>query len=171
MKPEKFSWKKRAKSFTYAGKGIRTLIKYEHNARIHTVAAIAVILAAWLLGCDAVEWSILIICIGMVFSAEAVNSAVEALADRLASPRASSSSSSRASSSTSSPSSSDFSSSDFSDSSDNSDFQIDSRFGGVFDPLIGRAKDLAAGAVLLIAIAAAAVGLIILLPRLLTLFV
>lgn len=157
MKPEKFSWKKRAKSFTYAGKGISTLIRYEHNARIHTAAAIAVILAAWLLGCDAVEWSILIICIGMVFSAEAVNSAVESLADRLAAPRSPSPS----------PSSSNFS--DSSDSSDNSDFQIDPRFGGVFDPLIGRAKDLAAGAVLLTAIAAAVVGIIILLPRLLSL--
>lgn len=39
-----------------------------------------------------------------------------------------------------------------------------------YDPLIGRAKDIAAGAVLLFVMAAVAVGLIVFIPRLIALF-
>ena len=79
----KFSWKKRAKAFVYAWQGMKTLISSEHNARIHLAATIAVIIAGFCFGITAVEWCLILLCIGTVFSAEALNSAVEALADRI----------------------------------------------------------------------------------------
>lgn len=45
MKQEPFSFKKRARSFRYAFNGIRLLISTEHNARIHTVAAVCAVCA------------------------------------------------------------------------------------------------------------------------------
>lgn len=79
----RFSWKKRAKAFVYAWQGFKTLIRCEHNARLHLVAAIAVIVAGCCLGISATEWCLVLVCIGAVFAAEALNSAVEALADKI----------------------------------------------------------------------------------------
>lgn len=80
---EKFSWRKRAKAFGYAWQGFVTLVREEHNARIHVVAAALVMTAGFLFGISAAEWMAVVICIAAVMSAEALNSAVEALADRL----------------------------------------------------------------------------------------
>lgn len=79
----KFSWKKRAKAFVYAWQGIKTLVREEHNARIHIVAAVVAVAAGFAFGISSIEWCAVLICIGMVISAEALNSAVEALADRI----------------------------------------------------------------------------------------
>lgn len=122
MNDNRFSWRARARSFRYAWAGIRALIAGEHNARIHCVAAAAVIAAGFALGISAAEWMAVALCIGGVLMAEGLNSAVEALADKICTTP---------------------------------------------DPLIKRAKDIAAGAVLLFVIAAVAVGLIIFIPRLL----
>lgn len=80
---ERFSWKKRGMSFVYAFQGLRWLLRYEHNARIHMAAALAVIAAGIFFGIVAWEWCVLMLCIGMVVSAEALNSAVEAIADKV----------------------------------------------------------------------------------------
>lgn len=119
MNDKKFSWKARGRSFIYAFAGIRSLFTGEHNARIHAVAAVAVIIAGFLFRITAMEWVAVILCIAGVLMAEAFNSAIEALADKISPEK---------------------------------------------DPLIGRAKDIAAGAVLLFVIGAVAVGLIIFLP-------
>ena len=79
----KFSWRKRGLSFKYAWQGMKALIKYEHNSRIHAFFAIAAIACCIIFNVSSVEWCIIIICIGMVLAAEALNSAVEAIADRL----------------------------------------------------------------------------------------
>lgn len=121
----KFSWKKRAKAFTYAWQGLKALLKYEHNARIHMVVAVLAILAGIVFGISPVEWCLIVVCIGLVISAEALNSAVEALADKITS---------------------------------------------AYDPLIGRAKDLGATAVTLLALVAVVVGCIIFIPRIIRLF-
>ena len=84
-KIEKFSLKKRWKSFSYAFDGIKTLLKEEHNARIHLVAAFGVIVASIYLNISLIEWCLVVLCVVMIISAEAVNSAVENLTD-LASP-------------------------------------------------------------------------------------
>lgn len=83
MNGEKFSWKKRAKSFVYAFAGILRLIKCEHNARIHIVLTICAITLGILLKISQIEWIAITLCIGGVFSAEAVNSSIETLSDRI----------------------------------------------------------------------------------------
>lgn len=79
----KFSWKKRAKAFVYAWQGLKTLVREEHNARIHVAAAVVAVAAGFAFGISPLEWCVVLICVGLVISAEALNSAVEALADRI----------------------------------------------------------------------------------------
>lgn len=81
MNDKHFSIKARLKSFAYAFNGIIALIKNEHNARIHLFATICVIPAGFFFHLSAGEWIAVIFAIGFVFSAEAVNSAIEYLAD------------------------------------------------------------------------------------------
>ena len=121
MKNDGFTLKKRLKSFKYAFNGIFLLIRYEHNAWIHTFAAICVIIAGCYFNLSQTEWIAIAFAIGMVLAGEAVNSSIEALCD-LVSPE--------------------------------------------YNAAIKKSKDMAAGAVLLLAIAAAVVGLIIFLPKL-----
>ena len=81
MQQEKFSIKKRIKSFSYAFAGLKVLFKEEHNARIHAVASLLVVAAGILFHITAGEWIAVVICIGMVISAEIVNSSLERCAD------------------------------------------------------------------------------------------
>lgn len=78
---EKFSFKKRSKSALYALNGLRILFSEEHNSRIHTAIVIAVIIAGFLLKISNTEWLVICILIGMVFSLEIMNSAIENLCD------------------------------------------------------------------------------------------
>lgn len=108
------------RGFVHAGRGLG-MATGQRNFRVHLGATAAVLgLAAWL-RVGALEWGLLILCVFWVLGMEAINTALEALADRVCREH---------------------------------------------DPLIGRAKDLAAAAVLLSAIGAAGVGLIIFLPPL-----
>lgn len=81
MQQEKFSIKKRIKSFSYAFAGLKVLFKEEHNARIHAVATVLVVAAGILFRITPGEWMAVVICIGMVISAEIVNSSLERCAD------------------------------------------------------------------------------------------
>lgn len=80
---QKFSFRARARSFRFAFRGINTLIREEHNARIHLAATIAVVIAAALFRIAPMEWVAVIICLASVWALESVNSAVEALADKV----------------------------------------------------------------------------------------
>ena len=111
----------RLRSFAYAGQGIRWLIVSQPNARIHLVAMAVVIGAGIVFDISAVEWAVLSLTIGMVIAMEAMNSAVEALADALHPEH---------------------------------------------NELIGRAKDVAAGGVLIAAIAAVGVAAAVFIPYL-----
>lgn len=84
MKNEKFSLRKRIKSFGYAFNGLKILFLEEHNSRIHLVAAFIAIITGWWLELSIQEWSVLFLVIGAVFTAELFNSAIENLADYLA---------------------------------------------------------------------------------------
>jgi len=100
------------------------LFRTQANARIHAAAAVLAVLAGCFFGITRVEWCAVVAAIGLVLTAEGVNTAIEAIVD-LASPER--------------------------------------------HPLAGRAKDVAAGAVLLAALAAAVIGLLVFGPRLLAL--
>ncbi len=114
----------RIKSFGYAWRGIAALILTQGNALVHLAATLGVIVAGFHFHVSAGDWLALVLAMSSVWTAEGLNTAIEALADRITTEH---------------------------------------------DPLIGRAKDVAAGAVLLAAIAAAVVGAIVFGPRLLAL--
>ncbi|MCX5834666.1 MAG: diacylglycerol kinase family protein [Deltaproteobacteria bacterium] len=112
----------RLKSFGHAFSGIRTLIMSQPNARIHAAATVTVMAGAFLLGLSRLEWCVIILTVAAVWTSEALNTALEYLADA-ASPE--------------------------------------------FHPLIKKAKDVAAGGVLLAALGSVIVGLLVFGPRLL----
>ncbi|MBP5496046.1 MAG: diacylglycerol kinase family protein [Bacteroidales bacterium] len=60
-KQEKFSIKKRLKSFTYAFNGLKVLFQEEHNSRIHLFATICVIVAGVLLKLSLLEWAAVLV--------------------------------------------------------------------------------------------------------------
>jgi diacylglycerol kinase len=73
--------RKAIRSFRFAGMGIYSLFRYENNARIHLIACLLVIITGIWLGISEMEWCIIVIQIGLVWSAEAINTAIEKLAD------------------------------------------------------------------------------------------
>lgn len=76
---------KRIKSFLYAINGIIHLVRHEPHARFHLLATVAVVGAGFYFNVSANEWCTLCLSIGLVFSAEGFNTAIERLTD-LASP-------------------------------------------------------------------------------------
>ena len=78
---ERFSIKKRIRSFGYAFSGLKTLFREEHNAWIHAAATVLVIAAGFLLRLSETEWIAVTAAIGLVIAAEAFNSSIERLAD------------------------------------------------------------------------------------------
>jgi diacylglycerol kinase len=81
MNPNKFSLKSRFGSFRFAMNGLLSLLKNEHNSRIHLLAAILAIIGGIIMKLDHYEWSLLVIVIGLVFLTELLNSSLESLAD------------------------------------------------------------------------------------------
>ncbi|MBC7776061.1 MAG: diacylglycerol kinase family protein [Phycisphaerae bacterium] len=116
------SLQKRAASFRYAFRGLLHLFQSQPNARIHLVALAVVVAAGFYFQISRTEWIAVTLCILLVLSLEAVNTAIEHLTD-LVSP-------------------------------------------GIH-PLAGKAKDVAAAAVLLAAMGAVVVGVLVFLPKIL----
>ncbi len=83
MESLKFSWRSRAKSFVYAFAGLRWFFKHEHNARIHGVAAILVIIISFVLKISRLEFMAVLLAIALVLVAEMINSAIEKMLDHL----------------------------------------------------------------------------------------
>lgn len=69
------------RSFRFAGQGILDLFRFENNAKVHLLAAILVIGAGLVIGISPVEWAIILTQIGLVWAAEAFNTAIEKLCD------------------------------------------------------------------------------------------
>jgi diacylglycerol kinase len=111
----------RLRSFKYAGRGIWTLLRSQHNSWIHAAATLLVVAAGFGLGISRADWLALVLAMTLVWSAEAFNTAIEFVSDA-AQPE--------------------------------------------FHPLIEKAKDVAAGAVLLSALGALAVGMLVFAPHL-----
>lgn len=122
-RPFKFSG--RVRSFRHAVAGIARMIRCQHNAWIHAGATLIVLVAALLFRVTAADWCWIVLALSIVWTAEALNTAFEFLADA-ASPE--------------------------------------------FHPLIRDAKDVAAGAVLITALAAAVIGALIFWPHVARLF-
>ncbi len=112
------------RAFGWALRGVGMMVRTQMNSRIHLVATVVVVIAGFLCKITADEWMAVVVVIGMVWTAEGLNTAIEAVVD-LVSPE--------------------------------------------YHPLAGRAKDVAAGAVLCAAITAVIIGLIVFGPRLLAL--
>ena len=81
MNPNKFSFRKRIKSFHYAFSGLKTVLINEHNFRIHLLAAIFAVAAGIFFNISPMEWISITIIIVLVLSLEIINSAIEKLAD------------------------------------------------------------------------------------------
>jgi diacylglycerol kinase (ATP) len=73
----------RVRSFGYAIKGIMTLIGTQPHARLHLLATLLVTGAGIYLHLRRWEWAAILLCIGMVWMAEALNTAIEFLADEV----------------------------------------------------------------------------------------
>lgn len=86
MKQPKFSFAHRIKSFRYAFNGLKILWKEEHNARIHVVFVLLVILTGLILNVNSSDWISLVFAMGLVITVEIINSSIENLAD-FASPQ------------------------------------------------------------------------------------
>jgi diacylglycerol kinase len=77
MKPKEFSLIKRAQSFTHASRGVWIFIKSTHNAWIHIVVFVIVLMLGSILEVNRFEWIVLVFASGLVFVAEAFNTAIE----------------------------------------------------------------------------------------------
>ena len=75
----------RVAAFRYAFQGWFYVLRTQRNAWIHTVVAFAVLIVGIWLGLPARDWAVIILTIAMVFAAEFMNTAIEAVVD-LASP-------------------------------------------------------------------------------------
>jgi len=73
----------RLRSFRHAFRGAATLLKTQPNTRIHLVATLAVAGAGGYWRVSAIEWALLAGAAGMVWVAEALNTALEFLADEV----------------------------------------------------------------------------------------
>jgi diacylglycerol kinase (ATP) len=71
------------RSFVIGSVGFAHALRTEQNMRLHCVAAVAVVALGCWLKLAAWEWVAVVLAIGMVTSAECVNTALERLADRV----------------------------------------------------------------------------------------
>ncbi len=71
------------RSFVYAFQGLGHAVRTQRNLRVHLAIAGLVIVAGWALHITAVEWAILGLTIGVVISAELVNTVAELAVDLL----------------------------------------------------------------------------------------
>lgn len=112
--------RRRIASFGHAFRGVGSALRSEVHLRFHALATVVTIGVGFYFGISGLEWALVALAVGTVWSAELVNTAVEAVVD-LVSPE--------------------------------------------YHPLAGKAKDVAAGAVLITAGAALVVGLLVFGPR------
>jgi diacylglycerol kinase (ATP) len=68
-------------SFRYAWAGLRHFAAHEHNGWIHAAATVVVVAASIYFRLSADEWRWIILAVALVWLAEALNTAIERLAD------------------------------------------------------------------------------------------
>lgn len=75
--------KNRILSFRYAIEGLSVLLRDQPNARIHLIATVFVVVLGVYLKIEKIDWCILVVVISIVWVAEAMNSALEYLCDKV----------------------------------------------------------------------------------------
>lgn len=78
---ERFSLSGRLASFRHAWSGVGLLLRSEHNAWIHAIATLTVLVLGLLFGLTRNEWLAVVLSIGLVWTAEALNTAIEVVCD------------------------------------------------------------------------------------------
>jgi diacylglycerol kinase len=73
----------RLRSIGHALRGVKVLISTQPHARLHGVATIGVVIAGRILHLRRWEWVAILLCIGLVWMGEALNTAIEFLADEV----------------------------------------------------------------------------------------
>ena len=68
-------------SLGYALNGLKTVLLSERNFRTHTVLTVLVVLTGLYLRVSPTEWALLILCITIMLTVEALNTAIEYLVD------------------------------------------------------------------------------------------
>lgn len=76
-----FALTARLRSFKYAFTGIWTMLRSQHNAWLHLLATTLVIAAGFYFDLTHIEWCLITLAIMAVWTAEALNTAFEFLAD------------------------------------------------------------------------------------------
>jgi len=71
----------RLRSFKYAISGLWTMLRSQHNACLHAIATIGVLAAGFYFDLSRIEWCLIVLAIMAVWTAEALNTAFEFLAD------------------------------------------------------------------------------------------
>ncbi len=69
--------------FRYAGEGIAHVVRTPRNARVHLGIGLVVVLAGIYFRLAALEWAVIILTFGFVFSAEMLNTVTEMAVDML----------------------------------------------------------------------------------------
>ena len=85
MADDSLTFSGRVRSVRFAIKGIRTMLRTQHNAWIHAAATAAVAVTGVMLRLSASEWCWIVLAVMAVWTAEALNTAFEFLTD-VASP-------------------------------------------------------------------------------------
>ncbi|MGI6229589.1 MAG: diacylglycerol kinase family protein [Tractidigestivibacter sp.] len=69
------------KSFLFAIQGFRTAVHTERNIKVMLAAGVGAIVLGFIVGLDPLSWAIVLVCCGVVISAELLNTAVETTID------------------------------------------------------------------------------------------
>jgi diacylglycerol kinase len=69
------------RSFVFAGHGVWHVVRTQRNMKVHLAAALAAIVAGVILRITAADWAAVLAVIGLVLTAETLNTVVEALVD------------------------------------------------------------------------------------------
>lgn len=78
-----FSIRRRLQSFVFAFQGAKALIRTQHNAWIHSGATVLVAIGGMIFRVSLAEWGLLLFAVTLVWMAEALNTAIEFLADEV----------------------------------------------------------------------------------------
>jgi diacylglycerol kinase (ATP) len=78
-----FRFSERATSFRHAFRGIGTVIRTQHNTWIHLAATVGAVTLGLFVRLNRIEWCVIVLAIALVWITEALNTAIEFLADEV----------------------------------------------------------------------------------------